>query len=313
MDDSYHDYQNYRYFVVVEIIIFNIIGNFGNTHLIWTSIRKKSTHTKPGMLIGINAVFHSICLLSELFNAAFIISGEVIVRKTCYPYIALYMLVVCQQAMMILMISLDLLISLIFPLWHRKFPTGPYVVGVCALASIYSFSVAIWGWEAQNDEIIAYCNPPLGLAPRVSRFWSLSNLVINCIVVIVYMAIIFTLTIRMKKNKMLHQRRRVVRRLKVVLLIFVLSWFIAILGVDIGYLVLPPSIAPYWQSNMVLFAMICYSQTFYACIWRSHEYRAAFREQMALLTCHLPQPYESTSLLNSLQGRLFKRNSPCEV
>ncbi|EPB71436.1 hypothetical protein ANCCEY_09489 [Ancylostoma ceylanicum] len=155
------DYRVSKYCVVIEIIIFNIVGNFGNVHLIWTSIRKKSTHTKPGMLLGVNAVFHIVCLVSELFNAAFLLSGEPIVRRVCYPYMVVYIYTICQQAVMILMISLDLLISLLFPFWHRKFPTIPYVIGMIALSSVYSFTVAIWGWKAKDDGIIPFCNPPL--------------------------------------------------------------------------------------------------------------------------------------------------------
>ncbi|KIH55416.1 hypothetical protein ANCDUO_14427, partial [Ancylostoma duodenale] len=70
-----------------------------------------------GMLLGINAVYHIVCLVSELFNAAFLLSGEPIVRRVCYPYMVVYIYTICQQASMILMISLDLLISLLFPFW----------------------------------------------------------------------------------------------------------------------------------------------------------------------------------------------------
>ncbi|EYB98453.1 hypothetical protein Y032_0131g1635 [Ancylostoma ceylanicum] len=35
--------------------------------------------------------------------------------------------------------------------------------------------------------------------------------------------------------------------------------------------------------------MICYSQTFYVCIWRSKEYRSAFIEQLQLMVCRKPQ------------------------
>lgn len=61
------------------------------------------------------------------------------------------------------------------------------------------------------------------------------------------------------KNKMRSQRRRVVRRLKVVLAVFFLSWFVAILGVDIGYILLPADVLPIWQSNMVIFHSFFYS------------------------------------------------------
>ncbi|ETN73239.1 hypothetical protein NECAME_18436, partial [Necator americanus] len=40
----------------------------------------------------------------------------------------------------------------------------------------------------------------------------------------------------------------------------------------------------------VFFALLCYTQTFYVCIWRSQEYRAAFIEQLYLMSCRKPKP-----------------------
>lgn len=39
-----------EYCVVVEIFIFNIIGVFGNVHLLWSTARKESLQSKPGKL-----------------------------------------------------------------------------------------------------------------------------------------------------------------------------------------------------------------------------------------------------------------------
>ncbi|ETN70249.1 hypothetical protein NECAME_14888 [Necator americanus] len=143
--------------------------------------------------------------------------------------------------------------------------------------------MAIWGYLAQNDEVILFCNPPLGLAPRVSGFWSTSNVIINSSVVLVYFAIIGFVYIEGKSNA-IKEQEKVIRRLQVIVVVFIFSWYTALFGVNFGYLLgFSPLILSVWQSNMVFPALICYSQTFYVCIWRSTDYREAFVEQLRLM------------------------------
>ncbi|KAK6046179.1 hypothetical protein COOONC_16316 [Cooperia oncophora] len=73
-----------NYSILFEVFFFNIVGCFGNVQLLWTTYRKKSTHTKPGILLAINAFYHIICLIGELVNAAFIIRVPWI-RQARYP------------------------------------------------------------------------------------------------------------------------------------------------------------------------------------------------------------------------------------
>ncbi|KAK6057080.1 hypothetical protein COOONC_05405 [Cooperia oncophora] len=133
------------------------------------------------------------------------------------------------------------------------------------------------------------------LAPNVSRIWSITNVIINTVVVFVYAVII--VLVRVKGNSSAYrENQKAIRRLKVIVIIFVCSWYMAILGVNFGYILgFSPSVLAIYQSNMVsfrgnsamevFFALLCYSQAFYVCIWRSREYRTAFKEQLYLMTC----------------------------
>ncbi|ETN71489.1 hypothetical protein NECAME_19311, partial [Necator americanus] len=88
------------------------------------------------------------------------------------------------------------------------------------------------------------------LVPQVSRYWSLSNVVINCFVVFVHIFTIIFIYLRGKSNACL-ELRKVIRRLKVIMIVFVLSWFVSILGVDVGYVMhFTPATLSVWQSNM---------------------------------------------------------------
>ena len=52
------------------------------------------------------------------------------------------------------------------------------------------------------------------------------------------------------QNGIGREQRRIIKRLQVVALVFVFSWYIALLGVDIA-VIFPESFKQIWQSNMV--------------------------------------------------------------
>ncbi|KAK6057081.1 hypothetical protein COOONC_05406, partial [Cooperia oncophora] len=110
-----------KYFLIFEIFFFNIIGVFGNVQLLWATFRKEFTHSKPGMLLGMNAFYHIICLLSEATTATFLIYDYSPRKRTCYSFLALHIFMMCQQCMTFLMISLDLLIALVLPMRYTPF------------------------------------------------------------------------------------------------------------------------------------------------------------------------------------------------
>ncbi|CAJ0608619.1 unnamed protein product, partial [Cylicocyclus nassatus] len=70
---------------------------------------------------------------------------------------------------MTLAISLDLMLALIFPMWHRSARTQSYVIVATILCSIYPLITTLWGFATMNDEVILFCIPSLGLTPLPSR------------------------------------------------------------------------------------------------------------------------------------------------
>ncbi|CAJ0602781.1 unnamed protein product [Cylicocyclus nassatus] len=202
---------------------------------------------------------------------------------------------ISQQSILTLAISVDLLAALLFPLWYRICRTAPYVTAIFALCSLYSLSALIWGSATQDDEVILFCNPPLALSRSPSRYWSISGVFINCLVLLVYTIIILYVKFR-AKSRICRDNRRVIRRLRVLVIIFVLSWFMCSLGIDMGHV--------FNFRTEVFFALLCYSQTFYICIWRSAEYRAAFKEQLLIMICKMGQIHQEPSHSKS-QGAVF--------
>lgn len=273
------------YIMVAEVVVLNVLGVFGNIQLLWMTVRKSSFHSKPGILLGLNSFNHLLCLLFEVVDLGFALTFKPISRRTCYSVIFFYIFVVCHQSAMTLMMSVDLLIALLVPVWYRICPTKPYIVTCVLFCTVFAFPFSLWGWIAVNDDLIPFCNPPLGLAPMVSEVWSIANISINSVVVVVYASIIALVHFR-RQSRTCHESNKVIRRLKVIVIIFICSWYMAILGVNIGHAFgFEEDQIFLLQSNMLIFALICYTQTFYVCIWRSSEYMAAFKEQLALMMC----------------------------
>ncbi|KAK6008941.1 hypothetical protein OSTOST_26161 [Ostertagia ostertagi] len=217
-----------------------------------------------GLLLAMNAFYHIICLVGELVNASFLLFGHQPSRRRCYKYIMAYVFSICQQVSVTLLMAIDLLVALIFPIWYRRRSTAPYIVIFAFIGSTYSLPITLWGFIACDDETIPFCNPPMG-KPSTS-----------------------------------HETRRVLKRLRVTAVVFIFSWYMAILGVKVGYAMgLDEDALAIWQSNMVVFALLCYSQAFYVCLWRSFEYREAFLEQLAMMTGNIinyqPKPVASNS------------------
>ncbi|CAJ0602775.1 unnamed protein product [Cylicocyclus nassatus] len=147
--------------VSAEVIIFFIVGVFGNFNLLWMTVRRKSLQSKPGILLGINAISHMICLFGETSNAAFLISHTSVSRRDCFLIISPYIFTISHQAVMTLAISADLLYALLFPIWYQVLPTLSYIITIFGICSVYALFVLISGLMNLDDEIIR-CNVPLG-------------------------------------------------------------------------------------------------------------------------------------------------------
>ncbi|WKY04958.1 hypothetical protein Q1695_005734 [Nippostrongylus brasiliensis] len=292
------------YCVAFEIFLFNIIGVFGNVQLLWMTVRKKAIRTKQGILLGINALMHLICLLFELPNAGFLMAGIILTRRQCLWILTPYLFTINMQVVLSLGIAIDLFFALFFPLWYRRCRTTLFVVVFVIIGSIFSLFIIVWAWITRDDERIPFCNPPLVLVPELRQVWAISNVSINCLILAVYAAIIAYLKFRGFKAYSTHEGRekhRAIRRLKVIVMVFIGSWFMAVLGVNLGKLIgLSPNVLEIWDSNMVLPALLCYSQAFYVCVWRSSEYRSAFEEQLTMMFCRkrktLRLPFTATSV-----------------
>ncbi|CAD6199211.1 unnamed protein product [Caenorhabditis auriculariae] len=261
--------------IFYEILIFNVVGHFGNFHILYITYRFPKLRAKSAYLQCILSVFHSLCLLSTLANALFILFDMNFTRRQCYPILAPYIFCICAQAVLMLVLPSDILFAILFPHKYRNIGTFKYIVVMMIGPVIYSTFFMVWGFVKMDDDPIDFCNPPTGLHPTVTKNWMMSNVFINSVVLALFIFLILMVKIRgdaIRKER----KKRVVRRLLVLMGIFICSWYICMAGVFMTLLSFQGLRQGVIHANFIIFALICYSQSFYVIIWRSKEHRAAF-------------------------------------
>ncbi|EGT42518.1 hypothetical protein CAEBREN_06847 [Caenorhabditis brenneri] len=271
-------------FIASEIVFFNIFGLFGNFNFIYLTATKTKLKSKSSYLQCALCFSHIFCLLFELPNAGLLFTGIQLKRSECLPAISIYIFFICAQAVIILMMTIDIFIIVFLPAFYQTIATWKYLTGMFVVPVAYSSGVVIWGFMTMDDAIVMFCNPPLGLHPTVSRFWTLSSVVINTITLILFISLIFVFYYKGKKQK--SDTRKIMKRLKVSILFFISTWYIGLLAADFFLAIgLTGDTLNFMMSNLVFFVLISYSQFFYVVIWRSPEYRNAFFEAWSWIPC----------------------------
>ncbi|CAB3397027.1 unnamed protein product [Caenorhabditis bovis] len=246
--------------VASEIIFFNIFGLFGNVNLILLTYFKPQLRSKSSILQCIQCFSHIICLLFELPNSALLFTG-----------------IQLRRPAMMLILVIDLYIMLLNITMYRNVETKKYISFSLVFPIAYSTFIVIYGYVKADDQYVLFCNPPLSMHPDVQSVWLICNVLINFIVLILFIALV--LIFRAKGRRANRTSRRLAQRLKLSIIIFVFSWFIAELGGHVFKAIgLQGDLLAFLQSNMVFFVLICYSQSFYSIVWKSSEYRNMFVE-----------------------------------
>uniref|UniRef100_A0A1I7SZP5 G_PROTEIN_RECEP_F1_2 domain-containing protein n=1 Tax=Caenorhabditis tropicalis TaxID=1561998 RepID=A0A1I7SZP5_9PELO len=271
-------------FIATEIVLFNVFGLFGNINFLCLTYLKPGLRSKSSYIQCALSVSHIFCLLFELPNAGLLFTGIQLKRNVCFPAISLYIFFICAQAVIMLMLVVDLFIIVFFTTMYRRIDNITYTILMLFVPFVYAAFTVGWGFVMMDDELVIFCNPPISLHPIVSRWWSMSNVALNSVTLCLFLFLMIFFHWRGKKQK--SDTRKLMKRLKVSVVVFVFSWYMCTLGVDMFVAIgLTGSVLVFFQSNMVFFALLCYTQPFYVMLWRSSEYRIAFVEMWSFLNC----------------------------
>lgn len=297
----------YFYSISVIIVVFSVLGLFGNCNVIWATCRKPQLRKKHGLLLAHLAGYHLICISSQWVNLSYSVNRQPPQQDECFRLILPYIFAISAQAMMYVVIVGDLLAAILIPLRHHFLQPSGYVTIVSIPVWIYSTAVTLWGSLAVEKKQIMFCNPALALNGSANRFWLYTNLGIIIAVVILH-AIVWVI-LRRKSNQhpsiriarhseqngsirksVWRDQRRAMKSLSIHLVLFFWSWCTAIVGIELLHDLLykwvtSVQLVEILQSYMVFFALLCYSQSYYILMWKSPEHSAAFKEQLQILIC----------------------------
>ncbi|EGT42731.1 hypothetical protein CAEBREN_09679 [Caenorhabditis brenneri] len=271
-------------FIATEIVLFNVFGLFGNINFLCLTYAKPALRSKSSYIQCALSVSHIFCLLFELPNAVLLFTGIQLRRNVCFPAISIYIFFICAQAVIMLMLVVDLFVIVFFTTFYRRIDNLSYTFLMLTAPFFYAGFTVAWGFVMMDNELVIFCNPPISLHPIVSRWWSMSNVALNSVTLCLFLFLMIIFHCKGKKQK--SDTRKLMKRLKVSVVVFVFSWYMCTLGVDMFVAIgLTGSVLVFFQSNMVFFALLCYTQPFYVMLWRSSEYRTAFVEMWSFLNC----------------------------
>ncbi|EYB81577.1 hypothetical protein Y032_0379g329 [Ancylostoma ceylanicum] len=278
------------HFVFLPCIIFiaTILGLFGNFSLIYAVVRYKNIRTKHGILLAFLCLYESFGLIYESISGIRMITNtSMMPRSKCFRTISPYIFTITVQAMMMIALAVDVLISLTAPITHKLMKPSAYLILMhipCVAVSLYFI---VGGMVHMNDEIIIACNPPLALPAMESEIWNYTTMATNAVVVFVYALVVLWL-FREYKSSSLHgtksqpkHYKRVLRSAATVNAISVICWF---MGAGISRF--PFNVDAHTQELIHTYAvippLIIMSQNYYVYFLLSTDYRFVFRQMLGL-------------------------------
>ncbi|EPB76100.1 hypothetical protein ANCCEY_04828 [Ancylostoma ceylanicum] len=221
--------------------------------------------TLLGILLAFLCLYESFGLIYESISGIRMITNtSMMPRSKCFRTISPYIFTITVQAMMMIALAVDVLISLTAPITHKLMKPSAYLILMhipCVAVSLYFI---VGGMVHMNDEIIIACNPPLALPAMESEIWNYTTMATN--------AVVTNLHHYMARN----HNRNTTKEFYVLLLQF--------MGAGISRF--PFNVDAHTQELIHTYAvippLIIMSQNYYVYFLLSTDYRFVFRQMLGL-------------------------------
>ncbi|CAD6193173.1 unnamed protein product [Caenorhabditis auriculariae] len=267
-----------RLIVGIEVIIFNVFGQFGNFFIIYLTCSRPQLQSKSAFLQCSLCFLQSCCLFLMMVNSYLQVMAFNTTRRQCFPVIAPYLFFILAQFLMMFMISLDVLLMILAPFRYRT--VSPNLYGfLMVLPSIVIGTIFVHlAYNYLDDEPLAFCNGMNVLNPSIRMQATYFYMLITTMILACYIIILLILRSHPSYGLENSELQRVVRRLKVIIFVYVCTWYVAVFGIPVLALLFTGQVLAILQGNLISFMLINYSQSFYVIMWRSTDYRQAFLE-----------------------------------
>ncbi|CCD64391.1 G-protein coupled receptors family 1 profile domain-containing protein [Caenorhabditis elegans] len=266
--------------VTVYKFSFFVIGIVGNSLFIHLIFKKQKLRSRSTLLQCVQCAFQNLCLVGTILVSALTFITE-IRRDECFIFISFYIFSQAAQGLLMLLIMIDVLIFVKFPLFYRNLANWKYFSSCFIFVFLYSSTVILYGYLTTNDDIIHACNPLFAFALTSRYTFKSSMLILSLLTLIIYIVMI-----RIFKNKNKSRNKdsiKIMRRLQLSVVIFVFTWLVS---QALAMVFLHDDGSIHWEKIVFVhnsfFIVLSYSNTFYVTMWKSGEYRKNFRSVWGL-------------------------------
>ncbi|WKY07689.1 hypothetical protein Q1695_007283 [Nippostrongylus brasiliensis] len=277
-------------FLPCAIFLATALGFFGNFSMIYAVFKYRALRSKHGMLLCFLCLYESIGLAYECLSAIrMLTNSSTMQRSTCFYQVFPYIFTLTVQAVMTVMLALDLLLLIVMPIRQLSMSYLTYAV----LAHIPCVFVAapfitIGFIDTDNTRIIA-CNPPLALPPVVSEIWNYTTMGTNVAVIFIYFLVVIRLQRQRGSNNKLSgigidQPSNYKKMLWSTLTLNSISVFCWFVGAGISRLPFTTNMETQEliHTYAVLPPLLIMSQNYYVYYCLSSEFRPVFQKMLSL-------------------------------
>uniref|UniRef100_A0A7I5EEC5 G_PROTEIN_RECEP_F1_2 domain-containing protein n=1 Tax=Haemonchus contortus TaxID=6289 RepID=A0A7I5EEC5_HAECO len=156
------------HFILLPCVIFlaAIFGLSGNISMVYAVVKYKRVHLKHGMLLCFLCIYESIGLAYESLSAVRMLTNSASMKRSdCFPYLSPYIATLTMQAVMMILLPVDILFSLLVPLTHRCMPYRVYALLVrIPCICIASCSIISGSIMMDDDGCLLFCSLPYFLS-----------------------------------------------------------------------------------------------------------------------------------------------------
>ncbi|CAP36649.2 Protein CBR-SRSX-21 [Caenorhabditis briggsae] len=267
------------------LLIFAIVGIFGNVNIICATFQNKTLQHKCGVMLAILACCDSLCLLNEFqsFLRMTLKLTESTLRK-CFWANSSYVFIEPLEVYMIFALAVDRLIALNFVVLYRTVNRNKYLLILVTPGILFGFIFLVVSMVQLDDSDVDPCILPNSMPPNVSNIWNQYNLwgaVATLLVYIYTYMVVYCCTFKNKTEKNIVIQKAILNTVIVGAAVFSISSVLSASLIAVTSNMKDPPLDPDTVSTYaVIPGLISYSCNFYVYYWRSTDYRNAFIKQL---------------------------------
>ncbi|KAH7708773.1 SRSX-21 protein [Aphelenchoides avenae] len=191
---QYYEHGFYTDMFLVNFVLFvtGAIATVMNVFLLYITVKHKSLHHTYNHLLAITALCDSLHCFSFVVGFYNSVIGRNLVRLlTCY-YMQMFAVIAwCMSVSLLLIIAVDRLIAILWPVWHRNAKQWWYIAVLCTPGVAFTAWIVVvsYRFALDDSEHLVFCMYSACFLDYVGTLMFRSCAVLNGLTIACYVAI----------------------------------------------------------------------------------------------------------------------------